>query len=341
MIFIFLFQSFFGRSYNNLSSISECKNNGECVINKKNRTACKACRLRKCLLVGMSKSGSRYGRRSNWFKIHCLLQEQQQAAGQMRSGQGPPPPGATSRDVLLDEYHKGVSPESPHSEEDNRRRALAASDMFMPLPFPGLPLPGFPPPLLPPPHLLFPGSFHPALYPPRSLLKPTTNNNNRYTNNNNNPENVESFTKRFYLDAVLKSQRSSPSNGSVKSSAHGDIEEDVLDHEELDSPRPPEDIPRPIPISLNSLNFSGGLTVGRKGSTSPVQENPMDLSMKSGSFTSEERQPTPEGDDDVDSDGQGGISDDGTQESDLFSPAHDVKRLKLHRTAPLDLTTKV
>ncbi|CAH1171291.1 unnamed protein product [Phaedon cochleariae] len=71
-------KSFFGRTYNNISSISECKNNGECIINKKNRTACKACRLRKCLLVGMSKSGSRYGRRSNWFKIHCLLQEQQQ-----------------------------------------------------------------------------------------------------------------------------------------------------------------------------------------------------------------------------------------------------------------------
>lgn len=73
-----MFQSFFGRTYNNLSSVSECKNNGECVINKKNRTSCKACRLRKCLLVGMSKSGSRYGRRSNWFKIHCLLQEQLQ-----------------------------------------------------------------------------------------------------------------------------------------------------------------------------------------------------------------------------------------------------------------------
>lgn len=29
----------------------------------------------------MSKSGSRYGRRSNWFKIHCLIQEQQQQAG--------------------------------------------------------------------------------------------------------------------------------------------------------------------------------------------------------------------------------------------------------------------
>ncbi|XP_058810301.1 zygotic gap protein knirps-like [Phymastichus coffea] len=69
-------KSFFGRTYNNLGSISECKNGGACIINKKNRTACKACRLRKCLLVGMSKSGSRYGRRSNWFKIHCLLQEQ-------------------------------------------------------------------------------------------------------------------------------------------------------------------------------------------------------------------------------------------------------------------------
>lgn len=38
----------------------------------------------------MSKSGSRFGRRSNWFKIHCLLQEQQQHQHTNQPQQQPP-----------------------------------------------------------------------------------------------------------------------------------------------------------------------------------------------------------------------------------------------------------
>lgn len=62
-----------------MSIIGECRNNKECVIDKKNRTSCKACRLQKCLLVGMSKSGSRYGRRSNWFKQYFQENEERRA----------------------------------------------------------------------------------------------------------------------------------------------------------------------------------------------------------------------------------------------------------------------
>ncbi|KAJ8925086.1 hypothetical protein NQ315_001258 [Exocentrus adspersus] len=134
-------KSFFGRTYNNISSISECKNNGECVINKKNRTACKACRLRKCLLVGMSKSGSRYGRRSNWFKIHCLLQEQQQAGANIAAAasllrphpylsplfRNHPPPTTLptpTRDARSSESDSGASSADP---DDELRSASALS----------------------------------------------------------------------------------------------------------------------------------------------------------------------------------------------------------------------
>ncbi|RZF48221.1 hypothetical protein LSTR_LSTR006188 [Laodelphax striatellus] len=177
-------KSFFGRTYNNLGSISECKNNGECVINKKNRTSCKACRLRKCLLVGMSKSGSRYGRRSNWFKIHCLLQEQQQshhASGgkQAMVWEGVQFPGKHIQDVdnnnsvvstdMKDQ--RSVSPSYLNRSAGEAAAALwAARTSLLPLHphHPGLPFFA--------PSFLHAGSFHQAPPSPNFLIPfiPTT-----------------------------------------------------------------------------------------------------------------------------------------------------------------------
>ena len=115
-------KSFFGRTCNNQSVIQECKNNYRCVINKKNRTACKACRLRKCLMVGMSKSGSRYGRRSNWFKIHCLMQ--QASGGGSQSKQSP----QTSSSSLVDS-----APIMPVRNGTNTNSTISSPPLWRPL----------------------------------------------------------------------------------------------------------------------------------------------------------------------------------------------------------------
>ncbi|CAK1550914.1 unnamed protein product [Leptosia nina] len=302
-------KSFFGRSYNNLNSITECKNNGECVINKKNRTACKACRLRKCLMVGMSKSGSRYGRRSNWFKIHCLLQEQQQAAQTHSPPRVPPSPHhmappfpphlfpglarPRSKEELallgLDDYKPSGSPDShrsdssPKLDEKSRithsrqsERPLTPPRDFVPLPLANISLPHFPhSPFLPPP------PFSPI-----------------------DDHNTES-SKRFFLDEILKQQRSVPTP-----------QEDISEAEFV--PTPPAE---------------------RRTSESPLQENPMDLSVKSDGRSSSARRRSddsemiaPDHDDPESGSDRASVS----EEEDVSYPQ--IKRIKLH---PLDLTTKV
>lgn len=85
----------------------------------------------------MSKSGSRYGRRSNWFKIHCLLQEQQQQQIQhIHSNKSPPTfnsslnPNFLPANLLpaaaLAEYYKS-SEKSPFTE-DVTRQSVSPSD---------------------------------------------------------------------------------------------------------------------------------------------------------------------------------------------------------------------
>lgn len=59
-------------------------------------------------MVGMSKNGSRYGRRSNWFKIHCLLQEQQQQREQQQQHQAQNPHDLMFLG-LMDEYKNNRS----------------------------------------------------------------------------------------------------------------------------------------------------------------------------------------------------------------------------------------
>ncbi|CAG4939577.1 unnamed protein product [Parnassius apollo] len=85
----------------------------------------------------MSKSGSRYGRRSNWFKIHCLLQEQQQQhMQQMQTSKSPPTFNSTINSSFLPtnllpaaalaEYYKS-SEKNPFSE-DVTRQSVSPSD---------------------------------------------------------------------------------------------------------------------------------------------------------------------------------------------------------------------
>ncbi|RLU16199.1 hypothetical protein DMN91_011959 [Ooceraea biroi] len=74
-------KSFFGRTLYNRAYIPECRNGGNCKINKENRTSCKSCRLQKCQAVGMNKRASRFGRPphcTSFKKLYNIDQQKRQ-----------------------------------------------------------------------------------------------------------------------------------------------------------------------------------------------------------------------------------------------------------------------
>ncbi|KAF9412089.1 hypothetical protein HW555_009298 [Spodoptera exigua] len=299
--------------------------------------------------------GSRYGRRSNWFKIHCLLQEQQQAAQSQSPPRVPPSPHPlappfpphlfpglarprTKEELALlglDDYkppcsaspdsHKSGS--SPKLDEKSRltqsrppdRPLTPPRDSFVPLHLANIAsLPHFPhSPFLPPPPfspfahnhpLLFPPGFHPIysrhLLDQAALRQAAENNNDVRIDDHN--ERTES-SKRFFLDEILKQQRST-------------------------QPTPQEDV-------ISETEFVPTPPAERRTSESPLQENPMDLSVKSDGRSSSARRRSDDSEVIVpdNEDGESGSGAGSASEEEDVSYSQ-IKRIKLH---PLDLTTKV
>lgn len=374
------------------------------------------------MLVGMSKSGSRYGRRSNWFKIHCLLAEQQAAAAAQGPKNTPPPstltmlghpsyphglyarPPCTKEELMLLAYedykHPAASPSVSSPDSHNSDSSVEVGDrrnstqlrqsmpprdsmpQFLPLPFPGLPMP---PHAFLPPHLMYAG-YHPALYSQhQGLLKPVmeasmmqngqspsslaANNNSRFVPNHNNKNDEEA--KRYFLDAVLKSQQRSPIDVQTKSEDE-DTEEDLV--VSMTPPRSPpttpklQQIPAIRPISLSTSRATSIPTATIAVATPPppplppqrsavaahLQDNPIDLSMRTGSScTSDDMRTMSPGADSIGADSCceedldtlkkiRSTSSMSEHDNDTDDYEHEVKRSRISgTTTPLDLTTKV
>lgn len=78
-------------------------------------------------MVGMSKSGSRYGRRSNWFKIHCLLQEQQQKCIATTNG--------TANAISSNNNNNNGTAIDTNDRALNTSPSIAATNTFLPAHF--------------------------------------------------------------------------------------------------------------------------------------------------------------------------------------------------------------
>ncbi|XP_071495060.1 nuclear receptor subfamily 1 group D member 2-like [Diadema antillarum] len=80
-------KGFFRRTVQHNLAYRPCPNGGKCVIQRKNRNQCQSCRLRKCIVMGMSKNAVRFGRMSKREKMK-LTQVMKEIANKTEDGTG-------------------------------------------------------------------------------------------------------------------------------------------------------------------------------------------------------------------------------------------------------------
>jgi nuclear receptor subfamily 0 group A len=277
----------------------------------------------------MSKSGSRYGRRSNWFKIHCLLQEQQQAQAanshQKPSALSPNSlnlmrhpsyssnlfsrPLCTKEELMmlrLDDYAKHStavsspsisSPDSHNSDssfelgdkrnlkkhdpnpthlqqqQQQQNASMALNkDLFLQLPFAGFPL--MPPPgFMPPSHFLF-SNYHSAFYEQNHLLL--------------QQQVQQGLLKTSDSPLTYRPKSSSPEHNE-NNCDDSDMDDDVDVVKSCDQGETRRFIEEKSPPANNGGSENDDVLTPPRSPKSPskaqTENNPIDLSIKSGSST--------------------------------------------------------
>jgi nuclear receptor subfamily 0 group A len=236
-----------------------------------------------------------------------------------------------------------------------QRPSSNSKDMFMPLPFasltslaPTFPHSAafFPPSAAASQHSTFlfpPSSFLYHQQPPRSHQSVLKNNNNRYTHNNNG----DVYSKRFFLDAILRSQQT-PNGGTA--SRDDDEEEEDEDEDEDEDDTLTEEMTSPKHQSglAYSTDKRSILSMSPQHND-PEQENPMDLSMKGCNRCQNTDRLSPsagsvDGDlSDQEEERNGGVSvKDSEHDAEYESMASDHKERhsRSAAAAPMDLTTR-
>lgn len=245
-------------------------------------------------MVGMSKGSSRYGRRSNWFKIHCLLQEQQQhqhEESQKKQGFFQNPNAmripTTAASNMLASYSPMFYPPqsmgSPNSFSSDNSLDKRSSPIGGPHPqtmaFPGLsPFTMMQPtsaPFLP--QTMLPG-YHPAFYF-NALQQPARYQSGFSTDVDSTSSKETSFNSISSGVSLLHSGRSNSRGSSIGDDSSGNI--DIIsnpedsEHDEIIVAEP---TPSPSPTPIVPLSRSS--SIKQTDLSSDAQNDPIDLSMK-------------------------------------------------------------